>query len=340
MIMVGRSLVCGSRGGPPSPVPRRRAGGLSERRHERAGAERGASRRRRRRCGSRWSWGAAASSGSSPSSSGSPSCAGALPCCSARPPPTWPSPARPPTASTPSFTPSTSAPATRSSRATRSTRVCWGRSPPHATRRDVSVRVVPFEELPQAVRPETRLVVTSHVSWATGRVMDTAPLAASHALLAARRRAGPWRGPGRRDRARLRLLRRLRAEVALRPRRHRLPVRSPELVPDLPAPWSGYHALEDPERGLEPALWPDARRLTTGFPVPHHVEWAHARLTCSRRPDSGRCYERGFTGAGRLAQLLSRERREGRSARLLHAGLVPGAGPARRSSRPRRPRAS
>ena len=32
----------------------------------------------------------------------------------------------------------------------------------------------------------------------------------------------------------------------------------PELVPSLPAPWSGYHALEDGERGLEPG--PVARR--------------------------------------------------------------------------------
>ena len=58
---------------------------------------------------------------------------------------------------------------------------------PVATARDtcgVSVRVVPFAELPGEVRPETRLVVTSHVSWATGRVMDMAPLAASDALVA------------------------------------------------------------------------------------------------------------------------------------------------------------
>ena len=55
---------------------------------------------------------------------------------------------------------------------------------PIATARDtrgVSVRVVPFAELPHEVRSETRLVVTSHVSWATGREIFTDPIAASHA---------------------------------------------------------------------------------------------------------------------------------------------------------------
>ena len=50
--------------------------------------------------------------------------------------------------------------------------------------RGVRVRVVPFDELPGELRRDTRLVVTSHVSWATGRVMDTDPLGASDAVVA------------------------------------------------------------------------------------------------------------------------------------------------------------
>ena len=75
-------------------------------------------------------------------------------------------------------------------------------------------------------------------------------------------------------------------------------------MPDLPAPWSGYHALEDGERALEPALQPDARRLTTGFPVPHHVEWAHASLDVLEAAGLAAVFDRAVTGAGRLAQLL------------------------------------
>jgi L-cysteine/cystine lyase len=81
----------------------------------------------------------------------------------------------------------------------------------------------------------------------------------------------------------------------------------PELIPELRAPWSGYHALEDPERGLDPALWPDARRLGTGFPVPHHVEWAHASLDGLEAVGFDRVHERGIALAERLADLL-RER--------------------------------
>src|SRR5436309_14144111 len=39
-------------------------------------------------------------------------------------------------------------------------------------RHGVSVRVVPFEELPGAVTTSTRLVACSHVSWASGRIAD------------------------------------------------------------------------------------------------------------------------------------------------------------------------
>ena len=77
---------------------------------------------------------------------------------------------------------------------------------PLATARDVRgarVRVVPFDELPDEVGPDTRFVVCSHVSWATGRVMDTEPLKASGAIVAAGRRAGARRRADQRPRARL-----------------------------------------------------------------------------------------------------------------------------------------
>ena len=77
---------------------------------------------------------------------------------------------------------------------------------------------------------------------------------------------------------------------------------NPELVPDLPAPWSGYHAMEWSEQALVPALQPDARRLATGFPAPHQVEWSHASLDvleeagirrrCTPRPSRRRAVRR------------------------------------------------
>ena len=50
-------------------------------------------------------------------------------------------------------------------------------------RRGVSVRMVPVAELGGEVRPQTRLVACSHVSWITGAVADTAALAAGPALV-------------------------------------------------------------------------------------------------------------------------------------------------------------
>jgi selenocysteine lyase/cysteine desulfurase len=80
---------------------------------------------------------------------------------------------------------------------------------------------------------------------------------------------------------------------------------NPELVPELPAPWSGYHALEFAERALLPALQPDARRLTTGFPVPHHVEWSHAALDVLEEAGFDAVHQHALAGAERLVERLA-----------------------------------
>jgi selenocysteine lyase/cysteine desulfurase len=178
---------------------------------------------------------------------------------------------------------------------------------PIATARDtrgVSVRVVPFDELPGEVRPETRLVVTSHVSWATGRVMDSAPLAASGALVVLDGAQGLGAVPVDVRALGCDFYAASGQKWLCGPGGMGYLYANPELVPDLPAPWSGYHALEDAQRALEPALHPDARRLTTGFPVPHHVEWAHASLDVLEEAGFEQVYERAVAQAERFAGLL------------------------------------
>jgi L-cysteine/cystine lyase len=49
--------------------------------------------------------------------------------------------------------------------------------------RGVEVRVAPFAEIASAVGPRTRAVVCSHVSWRSGRIIDTAALAALDVLV-------------------------------------------------------------------------------------------------------------------------------------------------------------
>jgi L-cysteine/cystine lyase len=181
---------------------------------------------------------------------------------------------------------------------------------PLATARDTRgarVRVVPFEELPGEVGPNTRFVVCSHVSWATGRVMDTGPLAASDAIVALDGAQGLGAVPIDVEGLGCEFYAASGQKWLCGPGGMGYLYVNPRLVPELPASWSGYHALEDPERGLDPALWPDARRLNTGFPVPHHVEWAHASLDVLDGAGFERVHERAIGLAERLAELL-RER--------------------------------
>src|SRR5215210_874582 len=152
---------------------------------------------------------------------------------------------------------------------------------PVATARDtrgVSVRVVPFEELPDELSDQTRLVVTSHISWATGRVMDTAPLAASGALVVLDGAQGLGAVPVDVSELGCDFYAASGQKWLCGPAGMGYLYANPQLVPELPAPWSGYHAMQWSDRALVPELHPDARRLSTGYPGPHHVEWAHAAL--------------------------------------------------------------
>jgi selenocysteine lyase/cysteine desulfurase len=178
---------------------------------------------------------------------------------------------------------------------------------PLATARDVRgarVRVVPFDELPDEVGPNTRFVVCSHVSWATGRVMDTEPLKVSGAIVVLDGAQGLGAVPIDARALGCDFYAASGQKWLCGPGGMGYLYADPELVPSLPAPWAGYHSLEDGERALEPALWPDARRLGTGFPAPHHVEWSHASLDVLEAAGFDRVYERGVAQADRLAELL------------------------------------
>ena len=178
---------------------------------------------------------------------------------------------------------------------------------PLATARDTRgavIRMVPFDELPDEVRPDTRLVVTSHVSWATGRVMDTAPLAASGALVVLDGAQGLGAIPVDVRALGCDFYAASGQKWLCGPGGMGYLYANPELVPDLPAPWSGYHAMEWSEQALVPALHPDARRLSTGYPAPHHVEWSHASLDVLEETGFDQVHERAAGLAERFAELL------------------------------------
>ena len=170
-------------------------------------------------------------------------------------------------------------------------------------RRGISIRVVPFDELADAVGTDTRLVACSHVSWHTGRVVDTGALSAAGApvLLDGAQGLGA-----------------IEVDVAALGCDYYaasgqkwlcgplgsgyLFVRSgciSELHPAAP----GYQSLSDPVRALELPLKDGAARFDGGFAPPHHLAWALASLDVLGT--DGSVQRRGPELAARLASLLS-----------------------------------
>jgi len=62
--------------------------------------------------------------------------------------------------------------------------------------------------------------------------------------------------------------------------------------------------MEWSDQALVPALHPDARRLSTGYPAPHHVEWSHASLDVFEEAGFDAVYERAADLAERFAGML------------------------------------
>jgi selenocysteine lyase/cysteine desulfurase len=172
-------------------------------------------------------------------------------------------------------------------------------------RRGVRIRVVPFEALADEVRPQTRLVACSHVSWITGRVVDAPALAAAGApvLLDGAQALGAvpvdvralgcdfyaaagqkWLcGPG---------------GVGY------LYVRA-ERVGSLPAPWPGYGSVKDPHRPLAFDLHEEARRFDTALIPAEHTAWALSALGTLGAPAMEGVFPRAASLAGRLAEHLA-----------------------------------
>jgi len=146
--------------------------------------------------------------------------------------------------------------------------------------------------------------VTSHVSWATGRVMDTAPLAASGALVVLDGAQGLGAIPVDVRALGCDFYAASGQKWLCGPGGMGYLYANPELVQDLPAPWSGYHAMQWSDQALVPALHPDARRLSTGYPAPHHVEWSHASLDVLEETGFDQVHERAAGLAERFAELL------------------------------------
>jgi|SRR5215211_3042259 len=174
-------------------------------------------------------------------------------------------------------------------------------------RRGFEVRVVPFAHLAGEVRPRTRLVAASHVSWITGRVADVAALRAAGApvLLDGAQALGAVPVD----------VRDLGCEFYAASGQKWLcgPIGAgylfarAERVPDLLPTAAGYQSLADAARPLELTLHEGARRLDAGPMSSHDLSWALVALDVLERPGLAAVQERasGLAAllAGRLAEL-------------------------------------
>jgi L-cysteine/cystine lyase len=171
--------------------------------------------------------------------------------------------------------------------------------------RGVRVRVVPFAEIAGAVTPATRLVACSHVSWASGRVADTAALAAGDVpvLLDAAQALGAipvdvrsmgcdfYACSGQ--------------KWLCGPEGSGCLFVRPERLDDLLIPWPGYGSLADAARPLEFEPADGAARFDHGSPSGVRSSWALASLGVFEQAGWSWVHERAVQLADRLAGSLA-----------------------------------
>jgi selenocysteine lyase/cysteine desulfurase len=171
-------------------------------------------------------------------------------------------------------------------------------------RRGVDVRVVPFAELAAEVRPDTRVVACSHVSWRTGAVVDAAALAASDAVVLLDGAQGLGAVPTRAAELGCDFYAASGQKWLCGPNGIGYLYARAELAESLPSPWPNYGVLADSSRPFDLPLHPDARRFSIGFPAPHHVDWAIAALDVLERERLDAVHARACELARRLAERL------------------------------------
>lgn len=171
-------------------------------------------------------------------------------------------------------------------------------------RRGIQVRVAPFDELPAAVGPATRLVACSHVSWHSGAIVDTAGLAATDALVLLDGAQGLGAVPLDMAELGCDFYAASGQKWLCGPNGLGYLYARAELVVNLIPAWPGYPSLTDATKALELDLHPDTRRLSVGFPAPHHVVWALAALDVLEEAGWAAVYERAAALAATLAERL------------------------------------
>lgn len=169
----------------------------------------------------------------------------------------------------------------------------------------VTIRVVPFAELPGAVTASTRLIACSHVSWVSGREMDVPALVATGVpvLLDAAQAIGAipvdvralgcdfYAASGQ--------------KWLCGPEGSGCLYVRPERVEELLIPWPGYGSLSSGDKALELEPAAGAKRFDHGFPPGLRNAWATASLGVFEEAGWGWVHERAVQLAASLADRLA-----------------------------------
>lgn len=176
-------------------------------------------------------------------------------------------------------------------------------------RHGFDVRVAPFASVADAIGPRTKLVACSHVSWVSGLEVDTAALAASHALVLLDGAQGLGAVPTRVDELGCDFYGASGQKWLCGPDGSGYLYARRELADELDPPWPGYTSLADASRPSELIAHPGARRFDIGFSGPSFA-WALASLELLAEFGWQRAYERSSGLAARLAEALAGKGRE------------------------------
>ncbi len=169
----------------------------------------------------------------------------------------------------------------------------------------VEVRVVPFEELAAAVGPSTKLIACSHVSWVSGRVADTAALAATGVPLLLDGAQGLGAVPVDVDELGCTFYAGSGQKWLCGPEGSGALYVHRDRLEELAIPWPGYGSLSDADRALDLLPADGAARLDHGFPVALRSTYALASLAVFERAGWDWVHRRASTLAELLAQRLS-----------------------------------
>ena len=174
-----------------------------------------------------------------------------------------------------------------------------------ARRRGVSVRVVPWDELPSSVGPGTKLIACSHISWVTGRVADTEALKGTGVPILYDGAQGLGAVPVD--------VRELGCDFYAAAGQKwlcgpdgsgYLYVRR-ELAEQLDAPWPSYTSLADPADALALEQRPGAARFDMGASANGADAWAIAAYNVLDNAGFGDVHERAIGLAARFAERLT-----------------------------------